>query len=472
MVNVLDVPVQGEMLLGERRNISSSSLDSAVFTLDPKDKYLPPGVRRATTTSAVHARKARLPTTTRSIVRASRNGSTGAEGAPETSKKIKTVLTLERQRSLLSVFHRMRQTRSAPSNTKSSLVRPRQIFSRTGQSTKQDELPNQSPSLPTTRAGAGFESPSIAGGADRALTALMVNLTGPKHNVHPLEQLKSSDYSQSAHPNEREQRLSDEPATSSVRKSESSFLSSYIPLEQLGDNPSNFATPLSDHLDRLNLAPIAGEKSTDPTKTPLEKQTTIPNAVPSIEMPGLLELDFRSPKYEYAESLASYDTSANFSPCLAPNTTHSGLTSPCHLSPETPVTSDTGDYFLPPIRDSESLTQMGRRTSGDLEHLSVNPPCRPARPMSKSQGGNGQSSHATPLGGFQGYSPHDHAHASAITVRKLPRISSKKTDCAPPFTQQSSKQDLVHSWNDGSEHHVTALEELVDDLGYLGEVII
>lgn len=474
------------MLLGESRNISPSSLDSAVFTLDPKDKYLPPGVRRATTTSAVHARKARLPATSRSFVRASRNGSTGAEGAPQTSKKIKTVLTLERQRSLLSIFHRMRQTRSAPSNTKSSLVWPRKIFSRAGQPTKQDtsdcvrevaELPNRSPSLPTTRMGAEFElpvqSPSTTGSTVRAPTALLVNLTGPKHNVHPLEQLTSSDYSQSALPNEREQELKDEPVTSSVRNSETSFLSSYYtPLEQLGDNHSNFATPLSDHFDRLNLAPNAGETSTEPTKMPLEEQTTISNAVPSTEMPGLLELDFRSPKYGYAESLASYATSANFSPCLASNTTHSGPMSPCRLSPETPVTSEFGDDFLPPVRDSESLTQMGRRTSGDLEHLLVNSPSRPAPPISKPQGGDGQSSHATPLGGFQGYSLPDHDHASALTIRKLPSITLKKRDCASPFTQQSSKQDLVHSWNDGSEHRVTALEELVDDLGYLGKLII
>lgn len=493
-VNVLDVPVQGEVLFGGSRNVSSSSLDSAVFTLDPKDKYLPPGVRRATTTSAVHARKARLPATTRPIARASRDGSIRAEGAPQTSKKIKTVLTLERQRSLRSIFHRMRQTRSAPSNTESSLAWPRKIFSRAGQPTKQGtsdsvrevaKLPNGSPSLPATRMGAEFELPiqsrSTAGSTDRVPTALMVNLTGPKQHVHPLEQLTSSDHSQSALPNEREQGLKDKPATSSIRNSETSFLSSYYtPLEQLGDNPRNLTmspadqrndTPLSDHLGRLNLAPDAGKTSTDPTKMPLKEQTTISNAVPSREMPDLLELGIRSPKYGYAESLASYATSANFSPCFASSTTHSGPMSPCNLSPETPVTSEFGDDFLPPLRESESLTQMGRTTSGNLKLVTANPPSKVASPAPRPQECDVQNPHAT-LGGFQGYSLPDHDHASALTIRKLPSITFKKTDCASPVAQQSSQQDLVHSWNDGSEHRMTALEELVDDLGYLGEVII
>lgn len=229
---------------------------------------------------------------------------------------------------------------------------------------------------------------------------------------------------------------------------------------------------LSDPLDRLNLAPDTEETLKDPTKMLLDERTTVSNTLPSAEKLGSLELDFHSPQYGYAESLASYTTSANFSPCLASNTTLSGPMSPCHSSqPETPVMSEFEDDFLPPLRDSESLAQMGRRTSSDLDFLLAKPSSRAApQHLLQQQGGDAQKSHAA-WGGFEGYSLPDHVQGSALTIRKLPSVTVMKTDGASPFTQQDSKQDLVHSWNDGSEHRVTALGELVDDLGYLGKMI-
>lgn len=492
---MLDVPVQGKVLFEGSRNVSSSSLDSAVFTLDPKDKYLPPGVRRATTTSAIHARKARFTAITKPLIRSPPNCSTRAEVVPQTSKTTHALLILERQRSLLSVFHRMRQTRSAGSNTNSNLVWPHKILSRASQPTKQHtsdpqeaaSLPDRAPGLPPTRIGDEFELPiqisSTAGDTDRAPTAVMVNPAGLENNMNPLDQLSFSDRSQSALPNEKEQGVEDGHATSLVRNVESSFLSSYhTPLEQLRDTLSYFTPTLadrnyttsSDHPDRLNLAPATGETFTDPIKMPLDEKPDNPNAAPSTETHGSLELDIHSPKYGYAESLASYATSANFSPCLAPNTTHSGPMSPYHLSqPETPIMSEIGDEFLPPLRDPESLAQMGRGTSSELDLLLARPPSRAAPPQPPQPQGRSdtENSHAT-LGGFQGYSLPDHDHASVLTIRKLPSLTFKKTDGASAFSQKGSKQDLVHSWNDGSEHRMTALKELVDDLGYLGEIII
>ena len=487
MVNVLDVPVQGNLLFEGSRNVSSSSLDSAVFTLDPKDKYLPPGVRRATTTSAIHARKASLSAMIRPSVRAPRNSSTRAEGAPQTPKTTQARLILERQRSLLSVFHRMRQTRSAGSNTNSRLMWPRKIFSRTGQLTQQHipdplqevaKLYDCAPSLPPTRIGDDFDMPiqipSTAGNTDRALTALKVNPASLENTSSPLEQLSYSDNSQSVLPNEKEPGFEDGHATSSFRNSENSFLSIYdAPPEQHRDSLPYFTptpadiTTSSESPDMHNLAPDAGETCTDPTKMPLDEQTINRDAAPSTEN----QLDFHSPNYGYAESLASYATSANFSPCLASNTTHSGPMSPCHLSqPETPIMSEFGDEFLPPLRDPESLAQMGRSTSSDPDLLSARPSSRTgpqdlAWPL--------QDNTDTTLGGFQGYTLPDHDHASVLTIREIPSIVFKKTDGTSGFSQKGSKQDLVHSWNDGSEHRMAALGEGLDldDLGYLAGMI-
>lgn len=491
MVNVLDVPVQGNLLFEGGRNVSSSSLDSAVFTLDPTDKYLPPGVRRATTTSAIHARKAHLPAMTRRNVKAPHNSSNKAEGAPQTSKTTQALLILERRRSLLSVFHRMRQTRSAGSNTNSNLMWPRKIFSRADQPTKQHvpdpleevaKLYDRAPSLPPTRIGDEFEMPiqipSTAGNTDRAPTALKVYPARLKNTLSPLEQqLSYSDSSQSALPNEKEQGVEHGHATSSVRNSENSFLSSYdTPTEQLRDTLPCFAptpaddTTSSENSDRNHLAPDAGETFTDPTKMPLDEQTIDSDGAPSTETLGSLELDFHFPKYGYAESLASYATSANFSPCLASNTTHSGPMSPYHLSqPETPIMSELGDEFLPPLRDPESLAQMGWGTSSDVDLLQARPSSIIDPQLPRPRQGDPEAS----SGGFQGYSLPNHDHASVLTIRKLPSITFKQTDGPPGFSQKGSKQDLVHSWNDGSEHRMAALGELLDfdDLGYLAEMI-
>ena len=390
------------------------------------------------------------------------------------------MVTLERQHSLLSVFHRMRQTRSAGSNAKSNLVWPRKIFSRAGQRKKQ-EMSNTVPEIanlhddvlspsPTT-IGEEFQLPiqlpSAADNADRAPTAVMVNIAGPK-NDRPLERPSCSDHSQSISLKNAEQGLEDRPMTSPVSHWRSSFLSSYYtPLEEPRDAPpylpqsaadqSNDVV-LSDYFGQLDLAPYAVEPLMDPKKRRLEQHI---HAVPSSESSGSLELGYHTPTYGYAESLASYAASANFSPCLASNTTHSGLMSPCHLSqPGTPFMSEFGDEFLPTLRGLDSL---------DLD-LSARPSSRGGPPkISLPCEDDGKDSHATP-GGFQGYTLPD--RASVLTIRKLPSLTFQKPDASSPFTQQGSRQDLVDSWNDGSERHMTALGELVDDLGYLGQLII
>lgn len=489
MVNVLDVPVQGKMLFEAGRNVSSSSLDSAVFTLDPKDKYLSPGVRRATTTSAIHGAKTRFPAMIRSNLRAPRNISIRTEVAPQTSKTTQVQPILQRQRSLRSIFHRMRQTRSAGSNTNSTLVWPRKIFSRASQLPRQ-HIPDplldvarlhRAPSLPPTRIGDEFEMPtqipSTAGNTHRASTALKVNPAGLENNASLSEQLSYSDDSKSALVNEKGQGVDDGHATSSARNPKNLLLSSYdAGPEQLRDSISHFTpTPAEDMNDTissenpngLNLAPDALETFTNHIKMPFDKQTNNSNAAPSMETLG--SLDFHSPNYGYAESLASYATSANFSPCLASNTTHSGPMSPCHLSqPETPIMSEFGDEFLPPLRDPESLAQMGRSTSSDLDLLLARPSSRTGPPqVPRPQQGD---TDVTPRG-FQGYSLPNHDHASVLTIRKPPSITFKNTDGTSTFPQNGSKQDLVHSWNDGSEHRMTALADFVEDLSYLRDLI-
>ena len=493
IVNVLDVPVQENVLFGPTRKLSSCSLDSVVFTLDPQDKYLPSSVRRASITAAVHARKARLLATTRPMVRAQHNGLIEAEVVPQTSRSTRSAQNLEKQRSLLSVFHRMRQTRSAGSNAKPDLAWPRKIFSRAGKSPNQEapdpapetaKQPDRALRLSPMRIPDGSQlpnrPPSTAVTMYRAPTAFMVDVARLDNDVHPLQRFSSGGHSPSSPPNKGEQWIEDVDATSSPRTSQISSLSGhYTPLEQLRDTFSYFAATvadranamaLSDHLDRLNLAPDVAKTLPDPTRMPLDEQTAFLNANPPTDLLAPFELDSHSPKYGYAESLASYAASANFSPCLASNTNYSGLTSPCHLSElETPVMSEFGDELPPALRGPDSLARMGRSTSSDLDLPLARPPSKVGPPnLTRPQGGDLQTAHNT-LGDLKGYTLPDHDYASVPTIRKLP---SEKAKFASPFTRPESKNDLVNCWNDGSEHHMTALGELVDDLGYLGKVII
>ena len=72
--------------------------------------------------------------------------------------------------------------------------------------------------------------------------------------------------------------------------------------------------------------------------------------------------------------------------------------------------------------------------------------------------------------GFQGYGLPEDEQASALTLRKLPSSGFLPIrNDATPAIQNSN--DVFQSWNANSSHHMSALEELVDDLGYMGQLI-
>lgn len=155
----------------------------------------------------------------------------------------------------------------------------------------------------------------------------------------------------------------------------------------------------------------------------------------------------------YAGSVSSYTTNNIFSPGLASSSAHTGGMSPFHLSqPDTPSISDFGEDVL------------GGGISFDTNYCDLLGTHGP-RDTSKSALNN----RAYP--GFQEYSLSEFDQASVLTVRKHPNDSLESRGSGTAFGQHDSKE-LVHSWNDGSAHRMTALEELVDDLGYLGEIII
>ena len=71
--------------------------------------------------------------------------------------------------------------------------------------------------------------------------------------------------------------------------------------------------------------------------------------------------------------------------------------------------------------------------------------------------------------GFQGYSLPEADHISNLTLRQLP---SKNYTDSQDLSPSTESRHFVQSWDDGSDQrHLTALDELVDDLGHLGRII-
>ena len=171
--------------------------------------------------------------------------------------------------------------------------------------------------------------------------------------------------------------------------------------------------------------------------------------------------------YSQERSLASSDDIQEiFSPGLAASTIQTDAMSPCHLSqPISPLRSDFGEA-LSDLRNDHHSQTCSMNLAGDFDKLYLHPTCEPS---SITQPTPQRSS-----GGFEGYSLREEEQSSVLTLRNLPASTSKSPSGESPFSHQGS-QDLVHSWNDGSEHrldNMTALDELVEDLGYLGEMIV
>ena len=142
---------------------------------------------------------------------------------------------------------------------------------------------------------------------------------------------------------------------------------------------------------------------------------------------------------------SSYITNHVFSPSLSSATAYTGSISPSHLSqPKTPSTSDCGES-----------------SPGDV----------PARTLPIGYGRTRRDSVIVGSSRFEGYNLPEAEQASALTLRQLPSAVMMQADGESSYEQKSGK-DLVQSWNDGSEHRVTALEDIFEDLSYLGTAIL
>ena len=169
---------------------------------------------------------------------------------------------------------------------------------------------------------------------------------------------------------------------------------------------------------------------------------------------------------------SSEDLHEIFSPGVAASTIQTDAMSPCDLSqPISPLRSDFGEALLD-LRDEHHSEIVSKNLSSDFDQLYLHPTYESSSPS--------QPAPCRGSGGFEGYSLPEEEQTSVLTLRILPSSTLTSPSGDSPFSQQGSK-DIVHSWNDGSEHRITspeqrinmtALDELVEDLGYLGEMIV
>lgn len=228
--------------------------------------------------------------------------------------------------------------------------------------------------------------------------------------------------------------------------------------------------PASD--DQSSVHPLLRPQLESSDAPPIPRYDTAPDICSdsfNLSKTGCLDHNSVYKSYCQGRSTSSLESVQEiFSPDLVASTVQTGPISPCHLSqPISPLKSDFGESLLG-SRDNYKSEVLPKNTNNDLEEFQL----QLQTPLVVSSIALCSTHHCSSLG-FAGYSLSDEEHSSVLTLRNLPGTASKSPSGDPPFSQQDSK-DIVHSWNDGSEHRInmTALEELVEDLGYLGEMII
>lgn len=154
-----------------------------------------------------------------------------------------------------------------------------------------------------------------------------------------------------------------------------------------------------------------------------------------------------------------FDTRENLSNYYATSLSLGGQLSPHYLSqPESPSVRDFEEAWESGYADPPSYLGSNRGNSPLADLLPNSSPFELLEISHSPNNGGGR---------FKGYSLPEPEHASDLTLRKPASVMFS------PKQELSSNDHLVQSWNDGMTHGpITALDELVDELGYLGKMIV
>ena len=148
-------------------------------------------------------------------------------------------------------------------------------------------------------------------------------------------------------------------------------------------------------------------------------------------------------------STSSQAPSHFFSPTLSFSTTTDLISSSQPSQPDTPIMSEFGDDWLGPSQ-STSMFQSTVRSFGVQQDLMVRAIQEP--------------------GGFGGYGLSEVEQTSTLTLQNLPTTPMHQRDSGSAHNSKS-RSYLVESWNDGSKHRNPPVDDIFEDLTYLGGII-
>ena len=459
------MPTDAATLKRVRPKESSSSINSTVFTLDPKHKYLTPRpltCKPVLTDDCASARKDISVQVCAQLLGMVRYGANRAnKSSQELPQAVSTPLGEAnkertrtpglsfRQSSLMAVFHRMRGTKSAEyrreSNTANSFLHRGKVpgstsatLKKSKRSTKSaDDLRSTShntPSRATTAAVLG-RNPLPPGQimSQKVLPDSYVYTTQPtptpaKLNMAPPNTPIPSEYERSG---------SGMCSPSQAEATRPSFSSS-IPESDIVPSDSRI------HQTSNERKPSISTESDPHTRNPETMEQTLPIAGEYTRHSSLDEL-----------------RDGIYSPGLRVNSIRSGSSSPCHLSePESPLSPDLDQHQIP-IKDG-SFTDGTPEDHDTPWHMRTMAGGRydDTRPLDKP----------SPQPFFAGYSLPQSEHASALTI-KQPQLNPFQNYNSNPF-HNSNDRNGIEIKDSSPTLRMTALEELVEDLGYMGQAII
>ncbi|KAL8823180.1 MAG: hypothetical protein Q9191_006100 [Dirinaria sp. TL-2023a] len=387
-VNILEVPVQAKPSMSKGPSASTSSFSSAVFTMDPKAKYLSP--------------------------------------KPSAHRTVASRLSIVSKSSLANLSARFARliVRQLPDHSKISCRSTKQRCKSSGYS---PERCSPAASFQTQRAtkSAGDEPPHES---QNSLVATKRKVSGSARDIHRhAEEAVTATLAKTAtnvhHASGVTEAQSDSPAlcSSGPQAPPNTAQRSVYPPKRSSSPPAEF-----DSLTRLALGKAISH-STDDSEVPHEW-------------------------YDAGNcNIVSARSSSYFSNDV------------CSLSfgQSTDPTSS-----LSPQRSSHSESPF----SGEMSWIEDRPDASIAysvyRPTETSEIGLPLSSPH-----FSGYSPSEADHGSMLTIKEPQSAPFEPLGFRSPLHQNDS-QIRVQAWNDATKHPASALEELIDDLGYLGELII
>ena len=158
---------------------------------------------------------------------------------------------------------------------------------------------------------------------------------------------------------------------------------------------------------------------------------------------------------------------------FGPSTTRTDSLSPRHFSqPNSPNTSYFGKdapRLYDGISRQSSLAMDPLSTNRYIDEENVHRQCASSTATIPCPEFNQYPDRKTGLSGLQAYELPQTKCSSTLTLKQQPSTLCKPISFTP--LHHKGSQGHVHTWNDGSQDHMTALLELLDDHGYLGEVI-